>query len=52
MFVRARRQQPVMAGLNPAIHVVLWSARKDVNARAKPGHDAEGPLAARDFGVI
>jgi hypothetical protein len=29
-----------MAGLVPAIHVLLWSGRKkDVDARDKPGHD-------------
>jgi hypothetical protein len=30
----------VMAGLGPAIHVfLLFAAAKDVDARAKPGHD-------------
>jgi hypothetical protein len=28
-----------MAGLVPAIHVLLFAAFKDVDARAKPGHD-------------
>jgi hypothetical protein len=31
---------PVMAGLVPAIHVLLFGTpRKDVDARDKPGHD-------------
>jgi hypothetical protein len=29
-----------MAGLDPAIHVFLGIAAKDVDARDKPGHDA------------
>jgi len=29
----------VMAGLDPAIHVFLSTAHKDVDARDKPGHD-------------
>ena len=29
----------VMAGLVPAIHVLLPDSRKDVDARDKPGHD-------------
>jgi hypothetical protein len=28
-----------MAGLDPAIHVLLPDAKKDVDARVKPGHD-------------
>jgi hypothetical protein len=28
-----------MAGLDPAIHVLATAARKDVDARVKPGHD-------------
>jgi hypothetical protein len=30
-----------MAGLVPAIHVLINTGRKDVDARDKPGHDAE-----------
>jgi len=33
-----RRSIPVMAGLDPAIHVLL-RAKKDVDARHKAGHD-------------
>jgi hypothetical protein len=29
----------VMAGLVPAIHALLRGLKKDVDARAKPGHD-------------
>jgi hypothetical protein len=29
----------VMAGLVPAIHVFFRAAKKDVDARHKPGHD-------------
>jgi hypothetical protein len=29
----------VMAGLVPAIHVLLFERAKDVDARDKPGHD-------------
>jgi hypothetical protein len=29
-----------MAGLVPAIHVFLFEAREDVDARHKAGHDA------------
>jgi hypothetical protein len=29
----------VMAGLIPAIHVLLLQSKKDVDARDKPGHD-------------
>jgi hypothetical protein len=29
----------VMAGLVPAIHVLLTAALKDVDTRDKPGHD-------------
>jgi hypothetical protein len=29
----------VMAGLVPAIHVLLHKRKKDVDARDKPGHD-------------
>jgi hypothetical protein len=28
-----------MAGLVPAIHVLRWIAKKDVDARHKAGHD-------------
>jgi hypothetical protein len=28
-----------MAGLDPAIHVLLLEAKKDVDARHKAGHD-------------
>jgi hypothetical protein len=28
-----------MAGIVPAIHVLLSDSRKDVDARDKPGHD-------------
>jgi len=28
-----------MAGLVPAIHVLLGGGKKDVDAREKPGHD-------------
>jgi hypothetical protein len=34
----------VMAGLVPAIHVLLLSAQKDVDARDKPGHDGAGSV--------
>jgi hypothetical protein len=30
-----------MAGLDPAIHVFLAVATKDVDARDKPGHDEQ-----------
>jgi hypothetical protein len=30
----------VMAGLGPAIHVLLVAHPKDVDARDKPGHDS------------
>jgi hypothetical protein len=30
-----------MAGLDPAIHVLLIVSQKDVDARVKPGHDQE-----------
>jgi hypothetical protein len=30
-----------MAGLDPAIHVLLHRHAKDVDARDKPGHDAD-----------
>jgi hypothetical protein len=29
----------VMAGLVPAIHALMSSAKKDVDARDRPGHD-------------
>src|SRR6185503_3559528 len=37
----AARSQPlhVMAGLGPAIHVLLTAFKKDVDARDKRGHD-------------
>jgi hypothetical protein len=37
---------PVMAGLVPAIHVLVLQSSKDVDARDKRGHDAgaAGPL--------
>jgi len=31
----------VMAGLGPAIHVFGATAKQDVDARDKPGHDVE-----------
>jgi hypothetical protein len=31
----------VMAGRVPAIHVLLATTKKDVDARDKPGHDGE-----------
>jgi hypothetical protein len=34
----------VMAGLDPAIHVLGQRAKKDLDARVKPGHD-EAPIA-------
>jgi hypothetical protein len=37
----------VMAGLGPAIHVLLVAHPKDVDARAKPGHDGES-IAGHD----
>jgi hypothetical protein len=33
-------QDPIMAGLVPAIHVFGASQREDVDARHKTGHDA------------
>jgi hypothetical protein len=33
-----------MAGPDPAIHVFLTAATKDVDARVKPGHDEAGML--------
>ena len=38
----------VMAGLVPAIHVFLFRASQDVDARDKPGHD-EPDDAARNY---
>ena len=35
-----------MAGLVPAIHVLLFDSPKDVDARDKPGHDDVGMLAS------
>src|SRR5580698_5768671 len=32
----------VMAGLVPAIHVLLFGRAKDVDARDEPGHDDDG----------
>jgi hypothetical protein len=32
---------PVMAGLDPAIHVFACARKKVVDARVKPGHDEE-----------
>jgi hypothetical protein len=32
----------VMAGFIPAIHVLDWREKKDVDARDKLGHDVEG----------
>jgi hypothetical protein len=29
----------VMPGLDPGIHVLLFSKTKDVDGRVKPGHD-------------
>ena len=40
---------PVMAGLVPAIHVLLQRrAKKDVDARDKPGHDASSESAQKN----
>jgi hypothetical protein len=30
-----------MAGLDPAIHVLIATTKKGVDARVKPGHDVE-----------
>jgi hypothetical protein len=46
-----------MAGLDPAIHALLYEvAKKDVDARVKPGHDdlstlnsSSGPSCACEF---
>jgi len=38
----ARRREVVMAGLDPAIHAFVGRAKKDVDARVKPGHDELG----------
>jgi hypothetical protein len=35
-----------MAGLDPAIHVLATSKKKDVDARVKPGHDDGESVAA------
>jgi hypothetical protein len=37
----------VMAGLVPAIHVLLQNFKKDVDARDKRGHDESVRLIAR-----
>jgi hypothetical protein len=37
-----------MAGLVPAIHVLLCERKKDVDARAKRGHDENSGLAQRN----
>jgi hypothetical protein len=34
----------VMAGLVPAIYVLLATTKKDVDARDKPGHDGAGSV--------
>jgi len=34
-----------MPGLVPGIHVLLGRRAKDVDAREKPGHDADGSVA-------
>src|SRR5882724_6307110 len=39
----------VMAGLVPAIHVLLCLNPKDVDARDKPGHDELGVLRSSGF---
>jgi hypothetical protein len=36
-----------MAGLVPAIHVLLFSAKKDVDARDKRGHDEHKNLRSK-----
>ena len=36
----------VMAGLVPAIHVLLGRSTKDVDTRVKPAHDNQGALRA------
>ena len=39
MMKNAHSLNDVMAGLVPAIHVLLPRVKKDVDARAKRGHD-------------
>src|SRR5437667_9144863 len=39
MSKAARRREVVMAGLDPVIHAFVGRAKKDVDARVKPGHD-------------
>jgi hypothetical protein len=36
---RRSHHHAVMAGLVPAIHVLVSAAKEDVDARDKPGHD-------------
>src|SRR6267154_2565716 len=36
----------VMAGLDPAIHVLIALTKEDVDARVKPGHDGGGSRSA------
>src|SRR6266567_8018496 len=43
----ATQMRAVMAGFIPAIHVLLFGQKKDVDARDKPGHD--GPVVIRSF---
>jgi hypothetical protein len=38
MFRSSRTNEPVMAGLGPAIHVFV-ATKQDVDARHKAGHD-------------
>ena len=44
---RAVNLSVVMAGLVPAIHVFLESAKQDVDARVKRGHDGAAAGSAR-----
>jgi hypothetical protein len=49
----ALRRNIVMAGLVPAIHVLLVEGTKDVDARDKPGHDEHNPVQrAYFFGLV
>src|SRR4051794_40270197 len=42
----------VMAGLVPAIHVLLFAGPKDVDARDKPGHDELETIALYTSGLL
>jgi hypothetical protein len=46
-----RSNVSVMAGLDPAIHVFLANANKDVDARHKAGHDELRPLSCAQSAV-